>query len=83
MFRFHLLKEETPQLNLNIVSLKELSKLLGKSEASIRYHIRMGRITPTLLYGRVMAFDPDGVLRQLQRGIPSKTPQNSQIRQIR
>ena len=51
------------------VSLKELSRLLGKSENSIRYHVRMGRIRPSVRYGRVMAFDYVEVIKQLKRGV--------------
>ena len=51
------------------LSLKKLAAFLGKSESSIRYHIRVGRIVPTLKYGRAMSFDTDEVIKQLQRGI--------------
>lgn len=57
------------KMSLNLVSLKELAKILGKSENSIRYHIKMGRIRPTLRYGRVMSFDPEEVIKQLKRGV--------------
>ena len=56
-------------MNVNLVTIKELSKILGKSENSIRYHIRMGRIKPKLKFGRSMSFEVEDVLRQLQRGI--------------
>ncbi len=52
-----------------LISLKELSVVLGKSENSIRYHIRMGRIRPAARFGRVYGFDPDEVLRQLKRDV--------------
>ena len=51
-----------------LVDLKTLSKLLGRSENSVRYHVRMGRIVPTLRFGRSMSFDFDEVIRQLKRG---------------
>lgn len=56
-------------MNINLVSLKELAKLLGKSENSIRYHVKMGRIKPTIRYGRVMSFDPEEVIKQLKRSV--------------
>lgn len=52
-----------------LVTIKELSIILGKSESSLRYHIKMGRIKPTIKLGRSMSFDPGEVLKQLQRGI--------------
>ncbi len=52
-----------------LVTLKELARLLGKSENSIRYHVRMGRIVPTLKLGRSMSFDPEEVLNQLKQRI--------------
>lgn len=52
-----------------LVSLKELSILLGRSEHSLRFHIRKGRITPAAKFGRSYSFDPDEVLRQLQKGV--------------
>ncbi len=54
----------------SFVPLKELCIILGKSENSLRYHLRKGRIKPTLKLGRHMLFDPEQVLRQLQRGVP-------------
>lgn len=53
----------------NLVSLKELARMLGKSENSIRYHVRMGRIKPTLKFGRAMSFNPDEVMKQLKRPV--------------
>ena len=51
------------------ISLKELAIKLGKSESSIRYHIRMGRIKPEIKLGRSMLFDLDKVISQLKRRI--------------
>lgn len=59
----------TPQMSdAKLVTLKELSQILGKSEASIRYHYRMGRILPSARFGRVYSFNPAEVMKQLQRG---------------
>lgn len=55
-----------------LISLKELASELGRSENSIRYHLRMGRITPKIKLGRSMSFDLDDVLKQLQRGVNRK-----------
>ncbi len=52
-----------------LVSLKALSQLLGKSENSLRYHLKMGRIKPAVKFGRSYSFDPAEVLKQLKRGI--------------
>jgi hypothetical protein len=52
-----------------LVEFKELSQILGRSENSLRYHFRMGRFTATAKFGRSYSFDPDEVLKQLQRGI--------------
>ncbi len=60
---------------MKLLSLKELSCALGKSEESIRYHIRRGRIAPTGRLGRVYVFNLESVLKQLQRGV--KAPQQS------
>ena len=54
---------------MNLVGIKELAIILGKSENSIRYHIKMGRIKPTLRFGRSMSFDPNEVVKQLQKAI--------------
>ena len=54
---------------MNLVSLKDLAQILGKSENSLRYHLRMGRFSPTVRYGRVMSFNPNKVIEQLQRGV--------------
>lgn len=53
-------------MSTKLVTLKELAKVLGKSENSIRYHIKMGRIRPKLRFGRVMSFEVDEVIRQLR-----------------
>lgn len=52
-----------------LVSLKELSCLLGRSENALRYHMRMGRIKPAIKLGRVYSFDPEQVMKELQRSI--------------
>lgn len=49
------------------VNVKELSQILGKSENSIRYYIKMGYIKPTTRYGRVMSFDPNEVINRAKR----------------
>ncbi|WP_413578219.1 helix-turn-helix domain-containing protein [Bdellovibrio sp. HCB290] len=51
------------------ITIAELSKLLGKSENSLRYHLKQGRIKPTIKLGRSMLFDPEQVIKQLQRSI--------------
>lgn len=51
------------------ISLKELSIKLGKSESSIRYHIRRGRIKPAFKLGRSYSFDLENVMKQLQQSI--------------
>ena len=56
-------------LNSELISVKDLAAALGRSENSIRYHIRMGRITPTLKFGRCMSFDLQQVIKQLKRGV--------------
>lgn len=56
-------------MDKRLLSLKELSQILGRSENSIRYHIKMGRIQPTVRLGRTYSFDPDDVMRQLQKGL--------------
>lgn len=53
--------------NPNLVSLKELSVILGKSESSIRYHIRMGRIVPTIKLGKNYSFDANEVIQRLKQ----------------
>lgn len=63
----------TKNISLNLVSLKQLSVILGRSESSLRYHLRMGRINPTVKFGRVYSFDPEEVLKQLQRGLNPNT----------
>jgi predicted site-specific integrase-resolvase len=55
------------------LSLKELGLLLGLSENSLRYHLRMGRIKPSLKLGTRMLFDVDEVICQLQRDIRRRT----------
>lgn len=52
-----------------IISIKELAVILGKTESSIRYHIRMGRIKPTVRFGRSYGFDPEQVVKDLQKGL--------------
>lgn len=52
-----------------LVSLKELSHVLGRSENALRYHVRMGRIRPSAKFGRVYSFDPEQVMKDLQRDI--------------
>lgn len=52
---------------LKLVSLKELSVILGKSESSIRYHIRMGRIVPTIKLGKNYSFDANEVVQRLKQ----------------
>lgn len=56
-------------MNQKLISLKELAKLLGKSESSLRYHQKMGRITAIAKFGRCYSFDPEQVLKQLSKGI--------------
>lgn len=56
-------------VSIKLLSVRELAIALGKSENSIRYHIRMGRIKPTLKFGRNMSFDYDQVIKQLKRGV--------------
>lgn len=56
--------------NRRLLNIGELSLLLGRSENSLRYHIRMGRIKPTAKFGRCYSFDPDDVLKQLQKNLP-------------
>lgn len=65
------MKPETLDSNSSakLVSLRSLASLLGKSESSLRYHLRMGRITPAAKFGRTYSFDPEDVLRQLKRGV--------------
>lgn len=55
------------------ISIKELSEKLGVSESSLRYHLRMGRIKPSLKLGVRMLFDPQEVIRQLQKDIRRQT----------
>ncbi len=52
-----------------LVGFKELSQILGRSENSLRYHFRMGRFIAAARFGRSYSFDPNEVLKQLQRGI--------------
>jgi len=52
-----------------LVSLAELAQTLGRSENSIRYHLRMGRIKPTVKLGRCYCFNLDQVMKDLQRGL--------------
>jgi len=54
-----------------LVSLKELAKILGKTESSLRYHLAMGRIKPSAKFGKRMSFNPEEVLKQLRREINS------------
>jgi predicted site-specific integrase-resolvase len=53
--------------NQKLIQVKELSQILGRSENSIRYHMRMGRIKPTAKFGRSYSFDPEEVMKQLKR----------------
>lgn len=50
-----------------LVSLKELSIILGKSESSVRYHMRMGRIVPTIKLGKNYIFNPVEVIQRLKQ----------------
>ena len=50
-----------------LVSLNELATFLGKSPSAIRYHMRMGRIIPTIKLGKTYSFDPDEVLKRLKQ----------------
>jgi predicted DNA-binding transcriptional regulator AlpA len=52
-----------------LVNLKELSRIVGRSESSLRYHIRKGRIQPSAKFGRSPSFDSEEVMRQLKRGL--------------
>jgi hypothetical protein len=56
---------------LNLISLKQLCKFLGKSENSVRFHIKMGRIKPSGKLGRCYLFNPKDVLVQLKRDVKS------------
>jgi predicted HTH domain antitoxin len=58
-------------LQSTLISLKQLSKFLGKSENSIRFHIKMGRIKPSGKLGRCYLFNPKDVLAQLKRDVKS------------
>lgn len=51
-----------------LVDLPTLSSLLGLSPASIRHHIRKGRITPIRSLGRRILFDPEQVLQEIKHG---------------
>jgi DNA-binding transcriptional MerR regulator len=53
------------------VSIKELSAILGRSENSLRYHYRMGRIKPTIRFGRTYSFNLDEVIEQLKKDFTS------------
>lgn len=52
-----------------LVNFKDLSKLFGRSENSLRYHFKKGRFTASAKFGRSYSFAPNEVLKQLQRGI--------------
>jgi hypothetical protein len=49
-----------------LVSCKEIAQILGLSENSIRWHVRMRRINPVRL-GKRLLFDPDQVVNQLNK----------------
>jgi len=53
--------------NMKLVSLQELAAILGKSESSIRYHMRCGRIVPKLKLGKTYSFDAQEVVKRLQK----------------
>jgi hypothetical protein len=55
-----------------LVSIKELARALGRSENSVRYHIRMGRIKPAIRLGRTYSFNVDDVIGQLQKDFTSR-----------
>ena len=48
------------------VDTKKLAVILCMTVDAIRYHIKMGRIVPTVRLGRKMLFDPEAVLAQLK-----------------
>jgi len=48
------------------VDTKRLALILCMTVDAVRYHIKMGRITPTVRLGRKMLFDPEAVLAQLK-----------------
>ncbi len=52
----------------NLVSIKDLSAMLGLSPSSIRHHIRCGRITPIRSLGRRVLFDVERVREEITRG---------------
>lgn len=54
-----------------LLTLKDLSTALGKSENSIRYHLKMGRIKPTVRFGRVYGFNLEQVMLQLKKAVPA------------
>lgn len=54
-------------MKTKLVSLRELSQILGKSESSIRYHVRMKRILPHGKLGRNYCFDINEVMKQIRK----------------
>lgn len=52
---------------MKLLTLKELAKVLGRSESSVRYHVRKGRIQPTFRLGRSMSFAEEEVLKSLKK----------------
>ena len=53
-----------------LVSFKELSLIIGRSESALRYHHRMGRFRAAAKLGSRVLFDPNEVLLQLKRKVP-------------
>lgn len=51
----------------NFLTTRQLAQELGRSENSIRFHIKKGRIKPTLKLGRIRLFTMEDVLRQLKK----------------
>lgn len=60
---------ELVEVSSKLITFKELSIFLGRSEDSLRYHFKKGRFTASAKFGRSYAFVLDDVLKQLQRGI--------------
>lgn len=57
------------ELSKKYLTTKELASELGKSENSIRYHIKVGRIKPSIKFGSTLGFELNDVIKQLKRDI--------------
>lgn len=64
-----------------LVSIRQLSEIIGVSVHAIRYHIRMGRITPIRI-GRRMVFDADDVIQSLKMDSAAKRTGTTPARHV-